>query len=258
MQSLIDTHAHIYADQFKDDLEETIARAKAVGISHICMPNIDVDSIEAMYRVEESYPGYCHSMMGLHPCSVKEDYETQLDLMEKELEKRKFIAIGELGLDYYWDKSYIPQQKAAMELQISWAKSLNLPIVIHSRDSLQDSIDIVRKHQDGTLTGVFHCFGESRELLDQIIDLGFFAGLGGVLTYKKDNLRNELKESDLDHLVLETDSPYLAPVPRRGKRNECSYLTYVMEVLAESLEMTDKEIAKRTTANAHRLYVGMD
>ncbi len=252
--NLIDTHAHIYAEQFDEDRAEVIARARDVGVGAICMPNIDRDSVPSMYQMEEDYPELCHAMMGLHPCSVKEDYEEQLDWMEIELDRRDFIAVGEIGLDYYWDKSFVPQQKKAFDRQISWALECNLPIVIHSRDSISDAIDMVAARQNGDLSGVFHCFGETRTELDRIKDLGFFVGLGGVLTYKKVKLREELKRDDLPYIVLETDCPYLAPVPKRGKRNECSFVSYVHQHLAEAMNLSESEIAAITTKNAYKLF----
>lgn len=251
---MIDTHAHTYADDFSKDLSEVISNAKIAGVKKICMPNIDSSSIEAMYQVERDYPDFCHSMMGLHPCSVKENYLEELANCEAELKKRSFIAIGEIGLDYYWDKNFVSQQNDAFRTQISWAKELNIPFVVHSRDSINECLDIVEEMQDGSLTGIFHCFGGTLEELDRIKNVGFLAGLGGVVTFKKVTLRNELKKEDFEHIVLETDSPYLAPVPFRGKRNESSYLSNIVSCLSDATSLSEEYIIEKTNENAFKLF----
>ncbi len=253
---LIDTHAHVYVEAYGERRAEMLDRARAAGVAHICMPNIDLASVPQMYEVADAYE-YCHPMMGLHPCSVAEDWQTVLDQMEALLDEREHIAIGETGLDYHWDLTYKAEQQAALERQIAWSRELDLPIVLHTREALDDTIALIRKHQDGRLRGVFHCFGESRKQLDEIKDLGFYVGLGGVLTYKKVLLRNELREDDLDHIVLETDSPYLSPTPHRGKQNEPSYMVHVLEVLAAALDMDRATVADRTTQNALDLYAAL-
>jgi len=250
---LIDTHAHVYVENYGEGVGEMLNRAQAAGVARICMPNIDLASVPQMYAVADAYP-WCHPMMGLHPCSVTMDWQEVLDEMESLLDKRSHIAIGETGLDYHWDLTYKAEQIAALERQISWSREMDLPIVLHTREALDDTIALIRKHQDGRLRGVFHCYGESREQLDQIKDLGFYVGLGGVLTYKKVLLREELQEDDLDYIVLETDSPYLSPMPHRGKQNEPSYMVHVLEVLAAALDMDRATVADRTSQNAMDLY----
>lgn len=196
----------------------------------------------------------CIAMMGLHPCSVKENYLTELNIVESELSKRSFSAIGEIGLDYYWDKTFINEQKEAFIRQMNLAKNFDIPIVIHSRDSTEDVISLVRQEKSPKLRGIFHCFGGSVEEAQQITDLGFLLGIGGVLTYKKSGLDQTLKHIDLRHIVLETDAPYLTPVPFRGKRNEPSYITFVAEKLAEAKGMSLEEVCRITTENAENLF----
>src|SRR5690606_14234317 len=186
-----------------------------------------------MMRLAEAQPGYCIPMMGIHPCYIKENFEEELAIAYDWLQKESFAAVGEIGLDYHWDTTYVPQQKEAFHRQIEWALEKDLPIVIHSRSATQDCIDIVKEHQNGKLRGIFHCFGDGLEVARQIIDLGFLMGIGGVVTFKNSGLAAVVKEIDLAHLVLETDAPYLAPVPFRGKRNESGYLSYVAEKIAE-------------------------
>ncbi len=193
-------------------------------------------------------------MMGLHPCSVKENYKQELGLVQQWLSERKFAAVGEIGLDYYWDKTFTDQQIDAFEQQIDWAKEYRLPIVIHSRDAMQDCIDIVRKKQDGHLKGVFHCFSGTGKEAREIIDLGFYLGIGGVITYKKAGLAELLEKIELSALVLETDAPYLTPAPFRGKRNESSYLKYIAAKLAEVKRTSIEEVARVTTENARKIF----
>ncbi len=251
---IIDTHSHIYLPDFDDDRDEIIQRAKNNNIKKIFLPNIDSSSIEMLYNTEKLYPGMCIAMMGLHPCSVKENYLKELDIVESELSKRPFSAIGEIGLDYYWDKTFIIEQKDAFIRQMNLAKNFDIPIVIHSRDSTEDVISLVRQEKSPKLRGIFHCFGGSVEEAQQIIDLGFLLGIGGVLTYKKSGLDQTLKHIDLRHIVLETDAPYLTPVPFRGKKNEPSYITFVAEKLAEAKGMSLEEVCRITTENAENLF----
>jgi TatD DNase family protein len=251
---MIDTHTHLYLEDFKEDIDTVIQRAKDAGVEQFYLPNIDSSSIDAMLQLEQQYPGICMAMMGLHPCSVKEDYKEELKLVEAWLGKRTFAAVGEIGLDYYWDKTFIPQQKQAFQQQIEWALQYNIPIVIHSRDSLQDCIDMVRNNQNGKLRGIFHCFGGSLEEAKQIMDLNFLMGIGGVVTYKKSGLAEILQEIPLSSLVLETDAPYLTPVPFRGKRNEPAYLQYIVKKIAETKEISEEEVKRQTTMNAEKLF----
>ena len=231
-----------------------LQRAKDAGIAKMYMPNIDSESIEMMIRLEEDYEGICMPMMGLHPCSVKENYLMELKTIESYLSKRKYTAVGEIGLDYYWDKTHLDIQKQAFKMQINWAKELGLPIVIHSRDSTQDCIDIVKEELDDRLHGIFHCFGGTPEEAKQITDMGFFLGIGGVLTYKNSGLDQTINEIDLKHLVLETDAPYLTPVPYRGKRNEPAYIELVAKKLSEVKEISFEEICEVTTMNSRSIF----
>lgn len=252
--TIIDTHTHLYLDEFKADIDEVLQQAAAEGVEQFYLPNVDSTSIDDLLHLADKYPGKCIPMMGLHPCYVKENVADELKLVQDWLYKRPFAAVGEIGLDYYWDKTFVPQQKEAFRQQINWALELNLPIVIHSRESMQDCIDLVREHQNGQLRGIFHCFGGSVEEAKQIMDLGFLMGIGGVVTYKKSGLNEVLPRIPIEYLVVETDAPYLSPIPFRGKRNEPSYLKFIVEKMAELMHTTAKEIASQTTANAQKLF----
>ena len=251
---LIDTHCHLYGQDFTKDIKAVIERAENEGVGRFYLPAIDSEVIDAMLQLEQDFPGKCFAMMGLHPCSVKEDHKQELALVEQWLAKRPFKAVGEIGLDYYWDKTFIDAQKEAFHQQIEWALHYRLPIVIHSRESMADSIEIVRQHQKGNLGGIFHCFTGTLEEAQQIIDLGFYLGIGGVVTYKNTHLREVLKAVSMDHIVLETDAPYLTPVPFRGKRNESSYLKYIVEKVAEVKEIPVEEAAAITSENAKKIF----
>ena len=252
--NIIDTHTHLYLEEFKNDITDVIKRAKEIGVQKFYLPNIDSTSINDMLLLEKQFPDACIPMMGLHPCSVNEQYKSELKLVEDWLAKRSFAAVGEIGLDYYWDQTFIKEQKEAYSLQIEWALQYNLPIVIHSRNSLQDCIDIVKKHQNGKLKGIFHCFGGTIDEAKQIIDLGFLMGIGGVVTYKNAVLAELLKHISILYLVLETDAPYLTPVPFRGKKNEPAYLIHVIEKIAEAKGISVDEVITATTANAQKLF----
>jgi TatD DNase family protein len=252
--NLIDTHAHIYSTEFDSDRDEMIREIRAAGIDRIYMPNVDVHTIDAMLRCESSYPGMCIPMMGLHPCDVKEDFEDQLELMKEWLDKRSFAAVGEIGLDLYWDKSFFEQQKEALKIQIDWAKNESLPIVLHCRESMDETIEIVREEQDGSLRGIFHCFNGNLSQAKEIIELGFLLGIGGVVTFKNGGLDQVIPEIGLEHLVLETDAPYLAPVPFRGKRNSPAYLPYIASKIGDYLKVSKETVAAQTTANALNLF----
>lgn len=250
---LIDTHTHLYLKQFDDDREEVIERAEEAGIKKFFLPNIDSQSIDSMLKMEIDFPDKCFAMMGLHPCSVKENYEEELRIVENWLQKRKFCAIGEIGIDLYWDKSFFEQQKKSFLTQVEWAIDLQLPIVIHCRESIDIVIDLLQPYK-GKVKGIFHCFGGTVEQAKRIMDLGFLMGIGGVLTFKKAKLDEVIQEIPLECLVLETDSPYLAPAPYRGKRNESSYVKIVAEKMAEAKNITLEEVAKVTTNNALNLF----
>jgi len=231
-----------------------ITNAENEGVKMFLMPAIDISTYQLMMDIEIANPGKCFSMMGLHPCSVKEDYARELDFIEKKTSEMSFIAIGEIGLDFYWDKTFVEQQHKAFQWQIELALQKNLPIVIHSRNSIDECIEVIRRNQNGKLKGVFHCFSGNTEQAKQITDVGFLLGIGGVVTFKNSGLDKVLADVDLKHIVLETDAPYLAPVPFRGKRNECSYLKYVVEKLSEIKNISKKEIAAITTKNAKELF----
>jgi TatD DNase family protein len=254
MPEIIDTHTHLYLPEFKEDIKDVIERARVQNVTKFYLPNIDSESINAMLELEKNFPDWCFSMMGLHPCSVKENYKQELAIMEEWLNKRKFWAVGEIGLDYYWDVQFKDQQIAAFNHQMDWALHYNLPIVIHSRNSLQDCIDLVKAKQRGNLRGIFHCFSGTMEEAKQVIDLGFLMGIGGVITYKNSGLAAIVAEIDLKHLVLETDAPYLSPVPYRGKRNEPAYLQYVVDKIAAVKNINSDEVATITTQNAKNLF----
>lgn len=250
----IDTHSHIYLQDFAADIDKALQRAEKEGIGLILMPAIDVSTHHQMLELENLQPGLCRAMMGLHPCSVKENFKEELKVVETFLESRQFVAVGEMGLDFYWDKTFTTQQYEAFHRQIEWALQYDLPIVIHSRNSIDECINVVAEHQQGKLRGVFHCFSGNEEQAKKIIDLGFYLGIGGVVTFKNAGLDKVMETISLSHIVLETDAPYLAPVPFRGKRNEPSYLKYVVEKLAEIKQCSKEEIAAITTSNAEKLF----
>jgi len=252
--NLIDTHCHIYSDEFDLDRPEMMGRAEREGITKMLMPAIDSSTHSKMLGLEVEFPSRSLSMMGLHPCSVKENYREELRIVEQWFRTRRFVAVGETGLDFYWDLTYTNQQYEVFQQHIDWALEFEIPVVIHSRNSIDECIGMVAKNQTGRLTGVFHCFSGSLEQAQKIIDLDFYLGIGGVLTFKKAGLDAVLKEIDLKNVILETDAPYLAPVPFRGKRNECSYLKYVAEKLTEVKAMSVEEIGAITTENAMRLF----
>ena len=251
---LIDTHTHIYLEQFDEDREEMIQRALDSGVEQFFLPNIDSSSITRMMQVEEAHPGRCFAMMGLHPCSVKENFQEELAIVRDWLDERPFCAVGEIGIDLYWDKTFIEQQKEAFLLQMEWARELGIPIVIHSRDATDLLIDLVEKNIDERLKGIFHCFSGTEEQARRIIELGFYLGIGGVLTFKNAGLDKVMEKVAMEHVVLETDSPYLAPVPWRGKRNESAYVRLVAEKLAALKGVSAQEVAEVTARNAEQLF----
>lgn len=251
---IVDTHCHLYLDEFKNDIAEVIKRAEVEGVHKFYLPGIDSAEIENMLLLETMFPGKCMAMMGLHPCYVKENYLEEIELVKTWLEKRKFAAVGEIGLDFYWDKTFVAQQYEAFRLQIELSLQYNLPIVIHTREAMQECIDVVKEYRSSGIKGIFHCFGGTVDNANEIIDAGFYLGIGGVLTYKKSGLAEVLDKIDLKHIVLETDSPYLTPVPFRGKRNESSYLKFVIEKLAEIKKVSIEEVAAVTTANAEKIF----
>ena len=254
IMNLIDTHSHIYLSEFETDRETMLQRAEKEGIAKILMPAIDTETHENMLKLEQKHPGICFAMMGVHPCSVKSNYKEELKAARAYLENRPFIAIGEIGLDFYWDKTFVAEQYLAFHEQIEWALEFGIPIVIHSRESVDECIRVVSEHQKGKLKGVFHCFSGNDKQAQQIIDLGFYLGIGGVVTFKNSGLDKVIENVSLEYVVLETDAPYLAPVPFRGKRNEPSYLKYVTEKLALIKNISQEVVAQITTANAEKLF----
>jgi TatD DNase family protein len=251
---LIDTHCHLYAPEFAEDIDNIIQRARSAGVVRFYLPAIDMKSENDMLDLEKRYPDICFAMQGLHPSSVKADIGDALKHVEESLSQKKFAAVGEIGLDFYWDRSFEKEQYRAFHQQIEWALHFDLPIVIHSRDSIEQTISVVRKHQNGKLRGIFHCFNEGEHQAEEIVSLGFYLGIGGTLTYKNSKLPGVIKNIGLENIVLETDAPYLPPVPFRGKRNESSYIVYVAEKMAEIKGISPDEVARITTANALKIF----
>lgn len=250
---LIDTHAHIYSEKFEEDRDEMLQRAFDSGISSILMPNVDTDSIDGMLALEEKHAGKCFSMMGLHPCYVKENYQQELDTMYQWFSRRKFVAVGEIGLDFYWDLTFKEQQIDAFKKQLDWARELKLPVAIHMRDSIDETLEILEDYTD--VEGVLHCFSGNIQQAKKAIQLKYSLGIGGVVTFKKSGLAEVIEEIPLDQIILETDSPYLAPTPNRGKRNEPSFITWVAEKISDIKEISAEEVARITTENAQQLFL---
>ena len=251
----IDTHTHLFSDSFDKDIDDVINRAIQSGVELFLLPNIDLDSIPLMHNLESKYPNNCFAMMGLHPCSIDEKWEQNLKVIKQNLFSREYIAIGEIGVDLYWDKKYIEEQIEAFKVQVEWAKKLEKPIVIHARDSLTEIFNVLDIMDDDKLSGVFHCFSGT---LDDAMKINsynnFKLGIGGVITYKNSNLESIIENISLDELILETDSPYLSPTPYRGKRNESSYLLHIAEKLAEIYNLPLSEIERTTSETAKQLF----
>lgn len=251
---LIDTHTHIYDHQFSLDRNEAVRRALDAGVKMMLLPNVDASTVAPMLELYGLYPDCTRMMMGLQPEEVKEDYKGVLSLMEKELERGIYVGVGEVGLDFYWDATYEKQQLDAFETQLDWAKQLHLPLSIHCRNAFDKMVKILEKKQDGGLRGIMHCFTGTEEEAKAYLDLGFHLGLGGVTTYKNCGVKDFLPDLPLDKIVLETDAPYLAPVPCRGKRNEPAFLVHTAQRIADILQMPVEELAAMTTANAKSLF----
>ena len=252
---MIDTHSHIYAEEFDSDRAEVIARAKAAGITKIILPNVDSESLPRMLQLESEYPGYCFAAIGLHPTSVKENYAEELAIVKKELERREYIAIGEIGIDLYWDKSFLKEQIHVFAQQIEWALEYNLPVIIHVRDSFRETMDVLEQFRGKGLEGVFHSFTGTIDQATEIIDFGgFYIGINGIITFKNSGLDAVVQQIDPRYLLLETDAPYLTPAPFRGKRNESEYLTLVATKLANTFNMNFNQLTKITTENAYKLF----
>lgn len=252
---LVDTHAHLYVRAFDADRPEVIHRMRMAGVGRAYLPNIDLSSVEPMLALCRDWPGVCFPMLGLHPCHVEVDFEEALDRMKILLEEHPVVAIGEIGLDAYWDKTSLPRQETAFRQQLRWGLDRDLPVVIHSRETLDDCIRIVGEEGNGRLRGIFHCFTGSALQAERIAGMGMYIGIGGVYTYNKSHeLREVLRRFPLDHVVLETDAPYLAPVPFRGKRNESAHVRQVAEALAADRDMTLEALAGITTRNANSIF----
>lgn len=253
--TLTDTHTHLYSGAFDEDREKMIQRALDQNITRFFIPAIDSETTQAMYDLEKAYPENMFLMMGLHPTSVKaESYKKELTHLDQQLKARQFYAIGEIGIDLYWDKSTLGIQQEAFHQQIEWAKQYKLPIVIHCREAFNEVFEVLEQHKDDDLYGIFHCFTGTYEQARRAISLGMKLGIGGVVTFKNGKIDQFLNEIDLKHIVLETDSPYLTPKPFRGKRNESSYLTYVAEKMAEIHETSIENIADITTENSKDVF----
>ena len=251
---LIDTHTHIYDHQFSLDRNEAMQRAIDAGVKMLLLPNVDASTIALMLELHEQYPDCTRVMMGLQPEEVKEDYKQVLSMMEKELEKGIYAGVGEVGLDFYWDATFEKEQLDAFETQLDWAKQLHLPLSIHCRNAFDKMTKLLEKHQDGGLSGIMHCFTGTEEEAKVYLELGFHLGLGGVTTYKNCGVKDYLPNLPLDRIVLETDAPYLAPVPCRGKRNEPAFLVHTAQRIADILQLPVEELAAVTTANAQSLF----
>ena len=252
----IDTHTHLYSSQFEEDRDEIVLKCIDNGITKLLLPNIDFTSIDGMMDLVVKYPTTCYPMLGLHPCSVDHNADEELKKIESYFtENHKFIAVGEIGIDLYWDKSFLTQQIKAFEIQISWAKKYNLPIVIHARDSFDQIFEVLDRLNDEQLRGVFHCFSGDLNQAKKVLSYGGFKlGVGGVVTFKKSGLDEVLKNISLEHLILETDSPYLAPTPYRGKRNESTYIPLIAQKLSSIYGISEEEIGNITTQNAKNLF----
>lgn len=251
---LTDTHAHLYLDQFDPDRHEMVERAYNKGVKYLFLPNIDSGSIGPMMKLAGDFPGNCFPMMGLHPTSVKEDYLAELETVERWLQREKFVAIGEMGIDLYWDRTFFAQQQEAFRFQVRLALEYNLPLVIHARNSFEEIFQLLDEFRNEPLRGVFHCFTGNRAQADHILAMGFMLGIGGVLTYKNSGLKEVLKDISLQHILLETDAPFLAPMPHRGKRNESGYIYEIAQELAEVKQMSIAQVAAATTDNAMQFF----
>ena len=250
----IDTHAHLYLKQFDDDRDEVVARCRERGVHRVCLPDIDNSTTQSLRKMVNDHPDFAYGMSGLHPCSVHEDVKEQLEHVRTQLTTVPQIALGEIGLDYYWDKTFVEDQKMAYRVQIEWAREMDLPIIIHSRDSLDDTISIIEELSRGDLRGVFHCFNGDMKQAKRIVEVGFKVGLGGVITFKKVDMDDVLRWLPDNAYVLETDAPYLAPTPYRGKRNESSYIPIIGEYMAGVKNYDLEVISEITTRNAEELF----
>jgi len=251
---LVDTHTHLYLEEFDGDRKEVVENAIQEGVEKIFLPNIDSSSIESLLKMVSDYPHHCYSMMGLHPTSVKENFRDELAIIEKELFAGNHIAVGEIGIDLYWDKTFLKEQIEALNVQLEWASRLNLPVVIHARDSFDEIFMELENKRHLNLKGVFHSFTGTLEQARKAIDLGFMIGINGIVTFKNAGLDKVVGELELENILLETDAPYLAPTPKRGKRNESKFLTYTAKKIADVFGVEIEEVAKITSENAIKLF----
>jgi TatD DNase family protein len=251
---MIDSHCHLYLEEFDADIEKVIENANNNGITKFYLPAIDMSYTQRMQALENKFPEKCFAMAGLHPCSVKENYDDEINHIHTQLSQRKYCAIGEAGLDFHWDKTFVKQQYECLEIQIELALQYNIPLILHTRNATEETIEVIKKYKNTSLSGIFHCYSGSYEQTKKIIDLGFYLGIGGVLTYKNAGLGATLAQFDLNNIVLETDAPYLSPVPYRGKRNESAYIKTIAEKLAEIKNTTLEEVDLITTRNTEKIF----
>lgn len=252
---MIDTHSHIYAEEFDADRTETILRAKEAGISHIILPNCDSGTLPLMLALEAEYPNYCSAAIGLHPTSVNTNYLNELAIVKSELERGKYIAVGEIGIDLYWDKTFLPEQIIAFQQQIEWALEYNLPVIIHIRNSFRETMNALQPYKNKGLKGVFHSFTGSLAEAEEMLEFGgFLLGINGIVTFKNSGLAEVVSKIGIQNIILETDSPYLTPTPYRGKRNESAYLALICKKVAETYRLSTDEVSKITTQNSLKLF----
>ncbi len=254
MPEYIDTHAHLYLPEFDADRESIVETAAYRGVRRILLPNIDSTTIDPLNKLADQFPGVCYPMMGLHPTSVNENYREELERVEKELSQRNYCAVGEIGIDLYWDKTRLKEQNVAFSTQLNLAIKYNIPVAIHARESFREILDILNGYQNKGLRGVFHAFTGTVEIARDVIGRGFMIGIGGIITYKNSSLPDVIRETELSHIILETDSPFLTPVPFRGKRNESSYIPYIAEAIGKIKNIPLEAVARETTANACKLF----
>jgi len=252
---LIDTHSHIYSEEFDADRTEAIQRAKDIGIKHIILPNVDSESLPRMLTLEKEYPGFCSACIGLHPTSVNQNYQQELKIVKTELDRRDWIGIGEIGIDLYWDKTYLKEQIIAFQTQIEWALEFDLPVIIHVRDSFHETMQALHPYKEKNLRGIFHSFTGSITEANEILNFGgFLLGINGIVTFKNSGLSEVISKIDISKIVVETDTPYLTPVPYRGKRNESAYLNFIIKKMAEVYNCDEVEIARITTENSFKVF----
>jgi TatD DNase family protein len=252
---LIDTHSHIYSEEFDADIADAIERSKNAGIKHIILPNVDSESLPRMLALEANYPDYCSAAIGLHPTSVKSDFQNELAIVKSELERRKYIAVGEIGIDLYWDKTFLNKQIICFQQQIEWALEYNLPVIIHIRDSFRETMNALQPYKNKGLTGVFHSFTGTLIEAEEMLEFGgFLLGINGIVTFKNSGLAEIVSKIDIQNIILETDSPYLSPTPYRGKRNESAFLTLICKKAAEIYGLSSDEVSEITTQNSLKLF----